>query len=384
MQSFSNKTSQSKTGKAAKEKVLHQLTKTTLCNFFNAGSCPAGAGCKFAHGEEELQAKPNFCKTSLCKAWKAGKCKKTAAKCFFAHGYSDIRTTSSFQQQSGKAEDPRKNRAEFWKRLGDKSKGAAATTTTAAEEARPDGLDLEFALQARAAEGKSDAAGRSRSSSESSESSEDGSGRESSSEQQLDASSSASSSTAVAASTFGDSLRIDWSAPVGNKLRWADVSDEEFSDSPDDLPRCDSALSQASTAVPSSASEATIETSASFETLTTSTLEIGGMTMQGELPMPASRQAQPDQQPCVLSIHSMLPVGNGQLQQQQVMPMPYFEGRTADPMQHHRIVMVPVLLPEQYFMQTAAGQGDHVAKAAESSFEATAVSCTVAGVSLEE
>eukprot|EP00929_Paragymnodinium_shiwhaense_P059289 TRINITY_DN2969_c0_g1_i4.p1 TRINITY_DN2969_c0_g1~~TRINITY_DN2969_c0_g1_i4.p1 ORF type:complete len:412 (+),score=112.28 TRINITY_DN2969_c0_g1_i4:60-1238(+) len=392
MQSFSNNASQNKTGKVAKEKVLHQLTKTTLCNFFKAGSCPAGADCKFAHGEEELQAKPNFCKTSLCKAWKTGKCKKTAAKCFFAHGYSDIRTTSVFQPQAGKAEDPRKKRAEFWKRLGDKQKGAAATAAAAAEGACLGGFDLrEFELHVQAAKGGSDAAGcsrRSRSSSESSESSADCSDSGNSSEQRLDASSVASSSALLA--TFGDSLRIDWSAPSGNKLRWADVSDDEFPDSCDDLPRCDSGLSQASTTLPSSASEATTETSDCLETLTP-TLGVDDVIIQ-ELPRAASWQAQPDQQPCVLSIHSMLPVDNGAIRrggvdqdqlQQQAMMMPYFEGRAAAPMQH-RIVMMPVLLPEQYFMQTAAGQGDHVVTA--SSFEAAPVSYNAmgSGLSLEE
>eukprot|EP00929_Paragymnodinium_shiwhaense_P059286 TRINITY_DN2969_c0_g1_i11.p1 TRINITY_DN2969_c0_g1~~TRINITY_DN2969_c0_g1_i11.p1 ORF type:complete len:412 (+),score=109.91 TRINITY_DN2969_c0_g1_i11:55-1236(+) len=393
MQSFNDKASQSKPGKVAKEKVMHQLTKTTLCNFFNAGSCPAGADCKFAHGQEELQAKPNFCKTSLCKAWKVGKCKKVAAKCFFAHGYSDIRTTSAFQLQTGNSEDPRKKRAEFWKRFGDTNKSAAASTATTAEGACPDGLELELELHAQAAEGESRAArrSRSRSSSESSESSENGSGSGNSSEQQLDATSSASSS-AVPTSSFGDSLRIAWPAPVGNKLRWADVSDDEFSDIPDELPRCDSSLSQASTTVSSFASESITKTSASFEALTTTTLETDDRSMQEESPMAASWQAQPDQQPCVLSIHSMLPVDNGAIRrggvdqdqlQQQAMMMPYFEGRAAAPMQH-RIVMMPVLLPEQYFMQTAAGQGDHVVTA--SSFEAAPVSYNAmgSGLSLEE
>eukprot|EP00929_Paragymnodinium_shiwhaense_P109508 TRINITY_DN7597_c0_g1_i2.p1 TRINITY_DN7597_c0_g1~~TRINITY_DN7597_c0_g1_i2.p1 ORF type:complete len:335 (-),score=67.02 TRINITY_DN7597_c0_g1_i2:385-1389(-) len=135
MQSSSSSATQNRAGTETKVKVLHQLSKTTLCNFFAAGSCPNGADCKFAHGTQELQSKPNFCKTSICKAWKAGKCKKTAAKCQFAHGYSDIRTTSGFDGKSGgAAEDQRKKRSEVSRRHAEKSKPSAGGEGPCAEE----------------------------------------------------------------------------------------------------------------------------------------------------------------------------------------------------------------------------------------------------------
>ena len=45
------------------------LFKTRLCtNFQASGQCPFAEKCHFAHGEEELNVRPNLNKTSICKA----------------------------------------------------------------------------------------------------------------------------------------------------------------------------------------------------------------------------------------------------------------------------------------------------------------------------
>ena len=52
--------------------------KTTICRNWQAGYCKRGDKCGFAHGEEERREPP------ICRNWKTGYCKK-GAKCAFTH-----------------------------------------------------------------------------------------------------------------------------------------------------------------------------------------------------------------------------------------------------------------------------------------------------------
>eukprot|EP00929_Paragymnodinium_shiwhaense_P119286 TRINITY_DN91175_c0_g1_i1.p1 TRINITY_DN91175_c0_g1~~TRINITY_DN91175_c0_g1_i1.p1 ORF type:complete len:391 (-),score=73.22 TRINITY_DN91175_c0_g1_i1:251-1423(-) len=137
------------------DQVLTQLEKTTLCNFFAAGHCPAGTSCRFAHGNHELRSQPNFWKTSICKDWKNGNCPHTAAMCSRAHGYSEVRTTD----QEG---DARRRRTAFWKRVNRRSgfvntrrfSNSSLTASTAApfRGQQPAGNDVGPATSTRAVE----------------------------------------------------------------------------------------------------------------------------------------------------------------------------------------------------------------------------------------
>lgn len=69
-----------------------QLKKTKLCVFHMQNACREGAGCRFAHGTEELQSTPDLNKTSMCPDMVAGKC--TNPDCKFAHSPDEIRTTT--------------------------------------------------------------------------------------------------------------------------------------------------------------------------------------------------------------------------------------------------------------------------------------------------
>lgn len=64
---------------------------TTLCQFYLAGNCLRGDSCKFAHGFEKLQDKPDFAKSRLCESFMMlGSCAEGAA-CSFAHGKQELR-----------------------------------------------------------------------------------------------------------------------------------------------------------------------------------------------------------------------------------------------------------------------------------------------------
>jgi len=68
-----------------------RLRKTKLCSFFEENRCRKGENCAFAHGQMEMEVPPDLTKTSLCLAWKAGTCESSAANCRFAHGKHDLR-----------------------------------------------------------------------------------------------------------------------------------------------------------------------------------------------------------------------------------------------------------------------------------------------------
>ncbi|KAG7891424.1 hypothetical protein KL936_001367 [Ogataea polymorpha] len=76
----------------SKATVDGDLYKTEMCTQFQEkGSCPYGAKCQFAHGEEELKKvkRANNWKTKLCANWlKAGSC-RYGKRCCFKHGEDD-------------------------------------------------------------------------------------------------------------------------------------------------------------------------------------------------------------------------------------------------------------------------------------------------------
>ncbi|ESW98415.1 hypothetical protein KL918_005138 [Ogataea parapolymorpha] len=76
----------------SKATVDRDLYKTEMCTQFQEkGSCPYGAKCQFAHGEEELKKvkRANNWKTKLCANWlKAGSC-RYGKRCCFKHGEDD-------------------------------------------------------------------------------------------------------------------------------------------------------------------------------------------------------------------------------------------------------------------------------------------------------
>lgn len=88
-----------------------QFWKTELCRFWRSG-CRNGKLCPFAHGDEELTARPDLAKTSLCQRWAKGSCPLEATECRFAHGHLDLRATINFSQSpqdldlNGQMNDP--------------------------------------------------------------------------------------------------------------------------------------------------------------------------------------------------------------------------------------------------------------------------------------
>ncbi|CAE7756810.1 ZFP36 [Symbiodinium pilosum] len=67
------------------------LYKTSLCKFFEEGSCSKGSSCNYAHGQDELRESgqaPGF-KTVRCKYYDQGTCKK-GDDCSYAHGDGDL------------------------------------------------------------------------------------------------------------------------------------------------------------------------------------------------------------------------------------------------------------------------------------------------------
>ncbi|CAK0889220.1 unnamed protein product [Prorocentrum cordatum] len=81
------------------ERFRAQFLKSQLCKFYETG-CSRGDACEFAHGLEELQAGPDLTKTSLCRAWQAGRCRLSSEECSFAHGFDDLRVTDVYHKSA--------------------------------------------------------------------------------------------------------------------------------------------------------------------------------------------------------------------------------------------------------------------------------------------
>lgn len=68
--------------------------KTELCKKHQLGTCPYGASCAFAHGQDELQPKLQSAryKTKVCKNFNKTGCCSYGSRCQFIHTHS--RSTS--------------------------------------------------------------------------------------------------------------------------------------------------------------------------------------------------------------------------------------------------------------------------------------------------
>ena len=79
--------------------VRSQVPKTELCRFFSQkkGCRHRSSSCPYAHGEDELQERPNLLKTSLCRPFLKGNCVAESGRCEFAHGHRELRKTSAFE-----------------------------------------------------------------------------------------------------------------------------------------------------------------------------------------------------------------------------------------------------------------------------------------------
>lgn len=75
-----------------------QFHKVSLCQRYIAGKCAKGDRCTYAHSVRELQPAPDTTKTSICAAWKKGKCPNRASECKFAHGKVELRMSKEFVQ----------------------------------------------------------------------------------------------------------------------------------------------------------------------------------------------------------------------------------------------------------------------------------------------
>lgn len=73
----------------ATQEPLDHLHKTKLCVFYAKGRCNRGTACSFAHSHAELQAPPDFFKTSFCYNFRRRQCND--ANCKYAHGVEEIR-----------------------------------------------------------------------------------------------------------------------------------------------------------------------------------------------------------------------------------------------------------------------------------------------------
>eukprot|EP00438_Fugacium_kawagutii_P036013 Skav228979 [mRNA] locus=scaffold671:270189:271922:- [translate_table: standard] len=69
--------------------------KTRQCAFYAKGKCTRGEQCKYAHGQNELQERPDLTFTSLCREYATtGTC--TNPECSFAHNPEQLRATGKF------------------------------------------------------------------------------------------------------------------------------------------------------------------------------------------------------------------------------------------------------------------------------------------------
>eukprot|EP00392_Amoebophrya_sp_AT5.2_P003702 g3707.t1 len=77
--------------------------KTRPCKFYEVGICAKGEKCEFAHGNEELQAEPDYYKTKICKAWRSGEgCLLGEKACPYAHGAAELRWMQRPRANKGK------------------------------------------------------------------------------------------------------------------------------------------------------------------------------------------------------------------------------------------------------------------------------------------
>ena len=71
--------------------IEHLFRKTKLCAFFQRGGCNKGRECGFAHGEQDLNVRPDLTKTVMCSAWLRRHSCRAGNSCRFAHGAAELR-----------------------------------------------------------------------------------------------------------------------------------------------------------------------------------------------------------------------------------------------------------------------------------------------------
>eukprot|EP00922_Rhytidocystis_sp_ex-Travisia-forbesii_P013443 GHVS01020145.1.p1 GENE.GHVS01020145.1~~GHVS01020145.1.p1 ORF type:complete len:403 (-),score=86.60 GHVS01020145.1:702-1910(-) len=80
-------------------KKTEVLYKTAMCPWHQLKRCRAGAMCNYAHSREELQSKPNFRRTRLCRAYmERGGCLR-GEECQYAHGREELRLRAPMVEQ---------------------------------------------------------------------------------------------------------------------------------------------------------------------------------------------------------------------------------------------------------------------------------------------
>ena len=69
------------------------VVKLHMCKFFEEGRCQRSKYCAWAHSREQIGQKvkdPQNLKTTLCKYFDAGNCRKNSEECEFAHGRQEL------------------------------------------------------------------------------------------------------------------------------------------------------------------------------------------------------------------------------------------------------------------------------------------------------
>ena len=77
------------------ERYKKQFFKTSICKYYLEGTCKKGEQCSHAHHEKELQEKPVLSKTRMCKqVLRNGNCNDP--ECTFAHGIDELVSANAF------------------------------------------------------------------------------------------------------------------------------------------------------------------------------------------------------------------------------------------------------------------------------------------------
>ena len=80
---------------SSQERYKQQFFKTTLCKYYFEGTCKKGEQCSHAHSPDELQVKPVLSKTRMCKKiLRLGNCNDP--QCTFAHDIGELVSANAF------------------------------------------------------------------------------------------------------------------------------------------------------------------------------------------------------------------------------------------------------------------------------------------------
>jgi len=130
-----------------------QFYKVSLCWFHSVGKCKLGDRCTYAHSAQELRPYPDITKTSICRAWREGRCPLMAGQCSFAHGRSELRMSREYQELSTR-QSPGKDREDGAQRSSQLARQAPAshpegTARQPAPRSARGGGDLRTSLERR-------------------------------------------------------------------------------------------------------------------------------------------------------------------------------------------------------------------------------------------